>query len=49
MCPKLVAPSFATTADERDMTRADSQHTYPPLPPSVPAMPAALGAPNNLT
>lgn len=42
MCPKLVTPSFATTADERDMTRADSQHTYLPLPHSVPAVPAAL-------
>lgn len=39
MCPKLVAPSFATTADERDMTKADSQHTYLPLPPASPPCP----------
>lgn len=49
MCPKLVAPSFATTADERDMTKADSQHNLPAIAPSVPATPAALGALNNLT
>ena len=36
MRPKVVAPSFATTADERDMTRVDRQRTHLPLPPQRP-------------